>query len=212
MRYAYYTLLFAVVLLVSVAGFRGLRSTQPPLEVFPDMDRQPRYKPQAESKFFADGRTDRPTPAGTVPRGRDSLGSADPVFLREDVGRFEGKAADGSFGRGFPSGVTNVMIKQGRDRYMIYCAPCHGALGDGQGITKAYGMVTTPTFHEDRIRQLPEGEIFHVITNGRNTMMPYADKLTPDERWAVVAYVRALQRAHNASINDVPLEKRGELK
>ena len=212
MRYAYYTLLFVVVLLVSVMGFRGVRSTQPPIEVFPDMDRQPRYKPQAESKFFADGRADRPTPAGTVARGRDELGRADAAFLRADIGRFEGKADDGSFGRGFPVEVSNVMIKHGRDRYMIYCAPCHGALGDGNGITKAYGMVTTATFHDDRLRQMPEGEIFNTITHGKNTMMPYGDKLTPDERWAVVAYVRALQRAHHASINDVPLELRGELK
>jgi mono/diheme cytochrome c family protein len=95
---------------------------------------------------------------------------------------------------------------------MIYCAPCHGALGDGNGITKQYGMVATPTFHEDRLRQMPHGEIFNTITHGKNTMMPYADKLAPDERWAVVAYMRALQRAHHASINDVPLEKRGELK
>ena len=212
MRYAYYTLLFAVVLLVSVAGFRGMRSTQPPLEVFPDMDRQARYKPQAESKFFADGRTDRPQVAGTVPRGRSETGEADVLFLRDDDARFQGKAADGSFVRGFPIEVSNTMIERGRDRFMIYCAPCHGALGDGNGITKQYGMVATPTFHDDRLRQMPEGEIFNTITHGKNTMMPYGDKLVPDERWAVVAYVRALQRAQNASINDVPLEQRGELK
>ncbi|MCM2276254.1 MAG: cytochrome c [Candidatus Didemnitutus sp.] len=212
MRYAYYTLLFVVVLTVSVMGFRGLRSTQPPIEVFPDMDRQARYKPQAESKFFADGRTDRPTPAGTVPRGRSETGAADETYLRADDARFQGKAADGAFVRGFPVEVNHALINRGRDRYQIYCAPCHGALGDGQGITKRYGMVATPTFHDDRIRQMPEGEIFNTITHGKNTMMPYGDKLTPDERWAVISYVRALQRAQHASINDVPLEHRGELK
>ncbi|MBA3848762.1 MAG: cytochrome C [Opitutus sp.] len=212
MRYAYYTLLFAVVLTVSVMGFRGLRSTQPPIEVFPDMDRQARYKPQAASKFFADGRTDRPKVAGTVPRGRSETGAADPLFLAADDARYHGKAADGSFVRGFPVEVSETMIKRGQDRYAIYCAPCHGALGDGNGITKRYGMVATPTYHDDRLRQMAEGELFNTITHGKNTMMSYGDKLAPDERWAVVAYVRALQRAHHATINDVPLEKRGELK
>jgi mono/diheme cytochrome c family protein len=95
---------------------------------------------------------------------------------------------------------------------MIYCYPCHGAVGDGNGITKQYGMVVTPSFHDDRIRNMPEGEIFNTITHGKNTMMPYADKLAPADRWAVISYVRALQRAGHASIDDVPLEQRGELK
>ncbi len=212
MRYAYYTLLFAVTLTVSIMGFRGLRSAQPPVEVFPDMDRQARYKPQAASKFFADGRADRPQVAGSVPRGRSEVGEADPAFLRADDLHYLGKKADGSFATEFPVEVSATLIARGRDRCAIYCAPCHGALGDGQGVTKRYGMVATPSFHDDRIRTMPHGEIFNTITNGKNTMMPYGDKLTPDERWAVIAYVRALQRAHHASINDVPLEKRGELK
>lgn len=213
MRHAYYTLTFVVVLLVSVMGFRGLRSTRPPIEVFPDMDRQAKYKPQAESRFFADGRADRPMPAGTVPFGRDTS-HADPAFLRADDFHYEGKLADGSFGRGFPAElkVTREFIERGKGRFEIYCAPCHGALGDGNGITKSYGMLTTPTYHDDRLRAMAEGEIFNTITHGKNTMMPYADKLVPDDRWAVVAYVRALQRAAHGSINDVPPEQRGGLK
>lgn len=213
MRHGYYTLAFTVVLLVSVMGFRGLRSTRPPIEVFPDMDRQAKYKPQAESPFFADGRADRPIPAGTVPFGRDAR-QADPAFLRADDFRYEGKLADGSFGRGFPARlpVTREFIGRGQGRYLIYCAPCHGALGDGNGITKSYGMLTTPTYHDDRLRAMAEGEIFNTITHGKNTMMPYADKLAPDDRWAVVAYVRALQRAAHGSITDVPPEQRGGLK
>lgn len=212
MRYAYYTLLFAVTLAVSIMGFRGLRSTQPPVEVFPDMDRQALYKPQAASKFFADGRADRPQVAGSVPRGRSEVGAADPAFLRADDRLYLGKNADGSFAAEFPVEVTATLIERGRDRYAIYCAPCHGALGDGQGVTKLYGMVATPSFHDERLRAMPHGEIFNTITNGKNTMMPYGDKLAPDERWAVIAYVRALQRAQNAKIDDVPLEHRGELK
>lgn len=212
MRYAYFTLAFLVITTLSVMGFRGLRSTQPPVEFFPDMDHQAKYKPQAESRFFADGRADRPVPAGTVPRGRGV--EADPAFLRADDFRYAGKAADGTFARGFPAGLTvdAGFLHRGQDRYQIYCAPCHGALGDGQGITKQYGMVATPTYHDDRLRAMAEGEIYNTITNGKNTMMSYADKLSPDDRWAVIAYVRALQRAHHAKLEDVPADKRGELK
>lgn len=211
MRYAYYTLAFGVVLLLSVMGFRGTVSSRPPIEIWPDMDHQAKYKPQAESKFFADGRADRPIPAGTVPFGRSSL-QADPTFLRTDDALYAGRNADGSFVRGFPVPVTEALVRRGQDRYQIYCAPCHGALGDGNGITKAYGMVATPTYHDERLRSMAEGEIFNTITHGKNTMFPYADKLSPEDRWAVVAYVRALQRAAHATLDDVPLEQRGGLK
>ena len=210
MRYAYYTLAFVVVLLISVMGFRGMPSTRPPIEVFPDMDHQAKYKPQAESKFFADGRADRPIPAGTVPHGRTV--AADPGFLRADDFLYAGKKPDGSFARGFPVDVTETMVRRGRNRYMIYCYPCHGALGDGNGITKSYGMIVTPTYHDDRLRTMAEGEIYNTITNGKNTMFSYADKLSPEDRWAVIAYVRALQRAHHGTIDDVPVEQRGGLK
>lgn len=210
MRYAYYTLAFLVILTLSVMGFRGMTATRPPIEVFPDMDHQAKYKPQGESEFFADGRAARPIPAGTVPRGRTT--AADAAYLRADDALYAGKNADGSFVSGFPILVTRELITRGQNRYQIYCTPCHGATGDGNGITKSYGMVATPTYHEDRFRIMPEGEIYNTITNGKNTMMPYADKLSPEERWAVVAYVRALQRAAHATIDDVPLEQRGELK
>ncbi len=220
MRYAYFTLAFLVVLLLSVMGLRGSLSTRPPVELFPDMDHQAKYKPQAESKFFADGRADRPIPPGTVPYGRGVAGSVtgavahDDAFLRADDAHYAGKNADGTFVRGFPDAIVlnEALLRRGQNRYQIYCLPCHGALGDGQGITKSYGMVATPSYHDDRLRGMPEGEIFNTITNGKNTMFPYGDKLSPDDRWAVVAYVRALQRAHHASLDDVPLEQRGGLK
>ena len=210
MRFAYYTLAFLVLLTVSILGFRDNKSPNAPIVVFPDMDFQPKYKAQMQSKFFADGRADRPAPAGTVPRGRNA--EADPSFLRADDAHYQGKNADGSFVKGFPVPVTRELLERGHNRYQIYCQPCHGAVGDGNGITKSYGMIATPTYHDDRLRQMAEGEIFNTITHGKNTMMSYADKLLPDERWAVIAYVRALQRSQHASIDDVPLEQRANLK
>lgn len=210
MRFAYFTLAFLVVLTVSVMGFRGKISTRPPVEVFPDMDHQAKYKPQAESGFFADGRADRPAPSGTVPRGRTE--DADPDYLRADDAKYRGQNADGSFLRGFPVEINESYIRRGQDRYMIYCAPCHGANGDGNGITKSYGMVATPTYHDPRLRDMAEGELYNTVANGKNTMLGYADKLSVSDRWAVVAYVRALQRAHHGRLDDVPMDKRGELK
>jgi hypothetical protein len=154
-RYLYLVTAFLVVLTLSIAGFRGRRSTQPPVEVFPDMDRQAKYKPQAGSRFFADGRADRPLPAGVVARGRSV--AADPGFLRADDFLYYGKAPDGSFARGFPPqlAINETVMARGRERYTIFCAPCHGALGDGQGITKPFGMVATASYHDDRPARWP---------------------------------------------------------
>jgi len=100
--------------------------------------------------------------------------------------------------------VDVKFIERGRERYTIYCAPCHGAVGDGNGITKKYGMGATPSYHDDPRRALSEGEIFNTITNGKvPNMLPYADKVAPDDRWAIVAYVRALQRAQQGTAADV---------
>jgi mono/diheme cytochrome c family protein len=212
MRYAYLTLLFVVVAAVSVLGFRGSEFTKPPLEVFPDMDRQPKYEPQKPSAFFADGRADRPTPAGVVAFGR-SYAAKDEKFLAADDHFYRGTAADGSFARGFPASVEvgAQLLERGELKYTIYCAPCHGALGDGNGITKQYGMGATPTYHDDRLRKIPEGDLYHTITAGKGNMLSYADKLEPADRWAVVAYVRALQRAQTGTAADVAPAHKSEL-
>lgn len=203
MRYVYYVFLFVCVLTVSIFGLRGSLSNKPPLEVFPDMDRQPKYKAQGSSAFFADGRSDRPLPAGVVARGQ----------LRADAELYAGRAANGEWTNRFPENLTidARLMERGRHSYTIYCAPCHGATGDGNGITKQYGMGATPTYHNDRLRQMSHGEIYNVITNGRNTMLPYADKIVPEDRWAIVAYLRALQRAQLGTVNDVPPSHKSNL-
>ena len=200
MRHVYLITLFVCVLLVSILGFRGTKFIEPPLDIFPEwafpsMEHQPKYRPQASSAFFADSRADRVPPAHTVARG----------MLREDDHLYRGKDAAGAFVAGMPATLTVDVkfIERGRDRYQVYCSPCHGAVGDGNGITKRYGMGATPSYHDPRLRTMPEGEIFNTITNGKNTMLPYADKLVPEDRWAVVAYVRALQRAQQGAVADV---------
>lgn len=200
MRHVYLITFFVCVLLVSILGFRGTTFTKPPIDVFPEwafpsMEHQPKPRPQSASKFFADGRADRVPPQHTIARG----------MLRVDQHRYAGKSGPEAFAPGFPTGlsVDRNLLNRGRDRYEIYCAVCHSATGDGNGITKRYGMGSTPSYHDGRLRQMPDGEIFHVISNGRNTMLPYADKLSPDDRWAVVAYVRALQRAQQGTAADV---------
>jgi mono/diheme cytochrome c family protein len=199
MRHVYLVTFFLCVLVVSVLGFRGTPFTLPPLDqwpewAFPSMEHQPKPRPQSASAFFADGRMDRVPPANTVARG----------MLRLDDHRYTGKVGD-QFAKGFPAGVTvdGTLLARGRDRYDIYCAVCHGKTGDGNGITKKYGMGATPSYHDDRLRSVPEGELYHTIAFGKNTMLGYADKLSPEDRWAVVAYVRALQRAQQGSPTDV---------
>jgi mono/diheme cytochrome c family protein len=212
MRYAYLLLLFTVVSAVSVLGFRGSLTQRPPLEIFPDMDHQAKYKPQAESAFFADKRSDRPSPVGVVPFGRTALKS-DPKFLAADDHFYRGMNADGTPATGFPASVpvNAQLLERGQLKYSIYCAVCHGGVGDGNGITKQYGMGATPTYHDDRLRQTPDGDLYNTITVGKGNMLAYADKLEPADRWAVVAYVRTLQRAQTGTAADVVPASKAEL-
>jgi mono/diheme cytochrome c family protein len=217
MRTVYLVTAFLCVLTVSILGFRGTTFTHPPMDVFPEwlfpgMKRQPKFRPQSADGFFADGRADRPPPPGVVPADFGPL--AQP--LHDDAFLYEGKAPDGSWARGFPDAipVDLRLLQRGRERYAIYCSPCHGLVGDGNGVTKRYGMGATPSYYDDRIVQMAEGQIFDTITHGKApayNMPPYGDKLTPEDRWAVIAYVRALERAHHGTLADVPAEDRADL-
>jgi len=205
MRNVYLATFLGCVLLVSILGFRGTPFTKPPADVFPEwlfpgMKYQPKFRPQSASQFFADGRADRMPPAHTVMRG----------MLDEDDHMYRGKDANGQFARGFPSGLTIDLkfLQHGQQKYTIYCSPCHGLDGSGDGILSKYGFGTLSSngnYHSDRIRNMPEGQIFDTITHGSQSkvMFPYGDKLTPEDRWAVVAYVRALERAQEGKVTDV---------
>ena len=186
MRYFLVGFLLVVIMVIGLAGFRGDISRRPAIEIFPDMDRQPKVRPQTPSDFFADGRASRLPVEGTVARGENY--AITPVTTGTEPGST-------NFVRSIPLEVTAAMMARGRDQFQIYCAPCHSAVGDGNGITKQFGMGVVANLHDPRIVQMPDGEIFHVITHGRNLMMPYASQIKPEDRWAVVAYVRALQLA-----------------
>ena len=165
-----------------------------------DMHDQPRYKPLAKSTFFADDRSARPLVADTVARGQ----------LREDELLYTGKVA-GKPATTFPFPVTAEVLERGRQRFDIYCTPCHGPLGRGDGMIVQRGFKRPPTFHSDQARQLPPGFFFDVITNGFGAMADYSAQVPVRDRWAIAAYIRALQLSQHATLDDVPAAKRDGL-
>jgi mono/diheme cytochrome c family protein len=199
MRY----LLFSLFVLAVFAGcYQGQPSQDPPVHPVRNMYDQQRYNTQAPSEFFPDGATMRVPPAGTVARG----------FLREDSLYFTGMERDTFPVQKSPVLTTMAVLKRGQERYNIYCAPCHSRMGDGKGIVVNRGMVPPPSFHEDRVRQFADGHIYSVISNGIRNMPPYRYQIPVEDRWAIVAYVRALQRSQNATANDIPSDVKGTIK
>jgi mono/diheme cytochrome c family protein len=165
-----------------------------------DMHDQPRYKPLARSAFFDDQRSARPRVPGTVARGQ----------LPGDPEIETGKVGAG-FVAAVPVAIDMTLLERGQDRYRIYCAPCHGRVGRGDGMIVQRGYRRPQSFHIERLRAQPAGYFFDVMTAGFGAMPDYADKLSVPDRWAIVAYVRALQLSQNATVADVPAERRGEL-
>jgi cytochrome c5 len=210
--------LLITIAAVAVLGFRGEKSTNEPWEIFPDMVRQMKVRAQAPLSFFADGRGPRMPVNGTVPIGYEmpkppAEGVAESVPHGFSVGTDyidTGKMGN-NWGTGIPVPVTPQLLQRGRERFNITCAMCHGATATGNGITKSYGLATVVTLQDDRIRKMADGEIFNTITNGKNTMMAYGPNIMVADRWAIIAYLRALQRSQGAAIVDVPPEHRGEL-
>jgi mono/diheme cytochrome c family protein len=161
---------------------------------------QPKYKPLAQSDFFGDGRAARPMVAGTVARGQ----------LRLDDHLYTGKV-DGKLVTAFPFPITRADLERGRERYNIYCTPCHDATGHGRGMIVLRGFPPPPSYHIQRLREAPVGHFFDVITNGLGNMYSYATRVTPEDRWRIVAYIRALQLSQAAALSDVPAAERAEL-
>lgn len=202
MRYFLLTLVLLAFSVVAILGFRGRHSSQPPIEIFPDMDHQPKVKFQTTSEFFADGQGARPQVPGTVAM---TMPAVEDYFHTGKMGA--------NWGDGFPKEVevNEALLARGQERYRIDCQVCHGAVGAGNGIVSKYGFNGIASYHADRLRQMADGEIFNTITNGKGQMMSYGDKVSVKDRWAIIAYVRALQRSQNATLNDVPESDRNQL-
>lgn len=192
MKYFLFTLLVLVVAVVAIAGFRGQRTTNRPIEIFPDMDHQPKAKSQTESRFFSDGRSDRPPVEGTIP-------TKVPV---ENPYKVSGMI-QGNWGDGIPFPVTASFMARGKERYEINCAVCHGEAGQGNGITSQYGLAGAANYNTDRLREMPDGYLYNVVVHGKGNMLGLPH-IQLEDRWAIVAYMRALQRAGNSRITDVP--------
>jgi mono/diheme cytochrome c family protein len=221
LRYFFICLGLFLVGLLAVAGFRGQKSGEPPIEIFPDMDHQPKVKAQVPSDFFADDRGNRQPVPGTVPLGYEAPVSKENPF--PDEGKYRmvryssgtdymntGRFGD-QWGTGIPLPVTAELMQRGQERYTIFCGVCHGASGGGNGVAGQYGLVAIASLHQDRLREMADGEIYNTIVMGKNTMLGYGSKIPLDDRWAIVAYVRALQMAQTATINDAPPAERTAL-
>jgi mono/diheme cytochrome c family protein len=164
-----------------------------------DMHDAPRYEAYEASQSFADSRASRNPPTGTVPRG----------WLREDEALYTGKV-DGQPVDAVPFAITHADLKRGQERFNIYCTPCHGRLGDGNGMVVQRGLRQAASYHQDRLRQERIGYFFDVITNGFGAMQGYAEQVPVRDRWLIASYVRALQFSQNAAVADVPSDRQGE--
>jgi mono/diheme cytochrome c family protein len=165
-----------------------------------DMHDQPKYIPLRESTFFNDGRSARPLVAGTVARGH----------LHEDPLLYTGKV-NGADATMFPFPIEERMMARGQERFDIYCSPCHGRTGGGDGMVVRRGYRRPPSYHDDRLQSAPVGHFFDVISNGFGAMPDYAAQITVEDRWAIVAYIRALQLSEHATLAEVPADQREKL-
>jgi mono/diheme cytochrome c family protein len=223
--------LLAGIVIVAIFGFRGQHSTGSPIEVFPDMVRQPKVRAQAPLGFFADNRGPRMPVANTVPLGyeppmpqRNAPPEISPTgaapgeeLSRQRLGFSMGTdyyntgKMGTNWGTGLPVPLTAELMQRGQQRFNITCSVCHGVTAAGNGIAKQYGLTTVVSLQDERIRAMADGEIFDTITHGKNTMMSYGGNVPVGDRWAIIAYLRALQRSQNATAADVPPEQVAQL-
>jgi len=164
------------------------------------MDDGPRYKPLAASDFFPEGQSARPRVRGTIFHGET-----------DHRGMAEGRGPDGDLATSFPMPITRDLLARGQERFDIFCSPCHGRLGNGDGMVVQRGFRAPPSYHTDELRQAPVGHFVDVIANGFGAMSSYGTRVPPADRWAITAYIRALQRSQQTAIADVPADERQRL-
>lgn len=185
-----------------VGCYRGKPSDKPPIHPQRNMYDQPKYKAQAKSEFFTDHATMRVPVEGTVAR----------EWLREDDVYYRGMDKDSNFVEKAPLELTEEGLDRGRERFNIFCAVCHGEVGDAHSIMVEKGFIPPPSFHQDRIRNMSDGEIFNIITEGIRNMPSYKNQIPVEDRWRIIQYFRALERSQNAHMNDIPVDLRKDLK
>ncbi len=207
--------LLAGIVIVAMCGFRGEHSTRTPWEIFPDMVRQQKVRAQSPIDFFG---YEMPKPQMKAPPEITPSGAAPGEELsRTRIGFSVGTdyyntgKMGANWGTGIPVPVNAELMQRGQQRFNITCSVCHGLTAAGNGIAKQYGLNTVATLQDERIRKMADGEIFNTITNGKNTMMSYGGNVPVADRWAIIAYVRALQRSQNAAAADVPAEELAKL-
>lgn len=192
-----------VLLTLALIGCRGTRSDNPPIHPNLDMDFQQKFGPQEANPFFEDNAAMRKPVPGTVARGE----------LRDSSVLYRGRTPEGDYVNEIPVTVNKKLLDRGQDRYNIYCTPCHGKTGAGNGIImrRDYGYTPASSYHVDRLRQAPDGYLYDVIANGVRNMPPYGQQIPVLDRWAIVAYIRALQRSQHAAPGDLPESVRSRL-
>lgn len=201
MRSLFVTGLLAVGLLLG--GCRGQQSDRPPIHPNLNMDFQERFDPQEANPLFEDNASMRKPVTGTVPRGQ----------LRDTTEIYAGRTSGGEYVERIPIPVTREVLERGQERYNIYCTPCHGQTGEGDGIILQgdYGYPPASSYHIDRLRQAEDGYLYDVIANGTGNMPAYGQQVPVRDRWAIVAYIRALQRSQSAQPDDLPASVRTQL-
>lgn len=187
-------------LAAALAGCRGQISEKPPIRPIRDMREQPKYRPEAASAFFADGRAMRTPVEGTVARGQ----------FHDDEGFWSGRTAKGYLAKA-PIEVTEATLKRGQERFNIYCSTCHDRTGAGRGMVVQRGYPPPVDLVSARVRGFADGEIFEVVTRGVRNMPSYAAQIPEEDRWAIVTWVRVLQRSQHGALGDVPVDRRGQI-
>ena len=195
-------------------GLQGKMSRKPPMELFPDMDRQAKLRPQEPNRFFANGVSSQLPPKGTIARGEPIQTATGAVYRFEDSPVNTGHLASSTnFIENNPLPMSEGLLQRGHDRFDIYCAPCHGKIGDGNGIVKKIGvMPAVANLHDARIVKMTDGEIFNTVTFGKGTMGAVGPLIQAEDRWAVIAYLRALQLSQLGTLDDLTAEQRAALK